>query len=104
MPPNQRHPPGSPITLGNMRELGVRHLIGFCHNDACRHSALIDVSDCPDHVEVRWFQQRAKCAKCGGKRVDVRPNWKEKPGMPDSWAVRSRKTKLAHSNFSPMRA
>jgi hypothetical protein len=23
------------MTLGNMREQGVRHLIGFCHNDAC---------------------------------------------------------------------
>jgi hypothetical protein len=22
---------------------------------------------------------------CDGKRVDVRPNWKERTGMPDSW-------------------
>jgi hypothetical protein len=34
------------MTLSNMRENGVRHLIGFCHNDPCRHSAVIDVSDC----------------------------------------------------------
>jgi len=27
--------------------------------------------------------------KSGGNRVDVRPNWKEKPGMPDSWEGRS---------------
>jgi hypothetical protein len=40
-------PTGPPMTLGNMRELGVRHLIGFCHNDACRHQALIDVSSYP---------------------------------------------------------
>jgi hypothetical protein len=33
--------------------------------------------------------QADKCGKCGGKRVDVRPNWKEKPGMPDSWEGRS---------------
>jgi hypothetical protein len=32
---------------------------------------------------------RVKCAKCGGKRVDVRPNWKEKAGMPDGWQGRS---------------
>jgi len=32
---------------------------------------------------------RAKCSKCGGKRADVRPNWKEKPGMPDGWQGRS---------------
>jgi hypothetical protein len=27
-------------------------------------------------------------AKRGGKRVDVRPNGKEAPGMPDSWEGR----------------
>jgi hypothetical protein len=26
-----KHPPGPPMTLGNMRERGVRHLIAFCH-------------------------------------------------------------------------
>ena len=25
----QKHPPGPPMTLGNMRELGVHHLIGY---------------------------------------------------------------------------
>jgi len=30
----------SPMTLGNMRELGVRNLIAYCLNDACRHTAL----------------------------------------------------------------
>ena len=30
------------MTLGNMRELGVQHLIVFCLNDACRHQALIE--------------------------------------------------------------
>jgi hypothetical protein len=34
------------------------------------------------NVEVPTFQRRAKCGKCGGKRVDVRPNWKEQPTMP----------------------
>ena len=40
MPP--KHPPGPPMTLGNMREQGVHHLIAFCLNDACRHQALIE--------------------------------------------------------------
>jgi transposase len=52
------------MTLGNMRERGVHHLIAFCLHNACRHSALIDVSSCPDEVEVPWFRQRAKCGKC----------------------------------------
>jgi len=25
-----KHAPGPPMTLGNMRELGVHHLVGFC--------------------------------------------------------------------------
>jgi hypothetical protein len=35
------------MTVGNMREQGVRNLIAFCHNDACRHQTLIDVSAYP---------------------------------------------------------
>jgi hypothetical protein len=42
-----QEPTRPPMTLANMREQGVQHLIGFCHNDACRHSALIDVSSYP---------------------------------------------------------
>jgi hypothetical protein len=29
--------PRLPMTLGNRRERDVHHLIGYCHNDACRH-------------------------------------------------------------------
>ena len=67
------------MTLGNMRQLGERNLIAFCLNDACRHQALIDESSYPADTEVPSFQRRAKCGKCGGKRIDVRPNWKEQP-------------------------
>jgi hypothetical protein len=63
------------MTLGNMRELGVRNLIASCLNDACRHVALIDVSSYPAETEVPSFRPRVKCGKC----VDVRPNWKEQP-------------------------
>jgi hypothetical protein len=31
------------MTLGNMRALGVQRLLASCLNDACRHTALIDV-------------------------------------------------------------
>jgi hypothetical protein len=79
----QRHEPGPPMTLGNMCEQGVRHLIAFCHNDACRPPSLIDVSSYPPETPVPWFRSLVKCGKCGGKRVDVRPNWKEQPGGAD---------------------
>jgi hypothetical protein len=40
-----KQPPGPPMTLGNMRKLGVHRLVASCLNDACRHVAVIDVSD-----------------------------------------------------------
>ena len=40
----KRHPPGPPMTLGNMRELGVHHLIAFCHSDS-RTSSSFQISD-----------------------------------------------------------
>jgi hypothetical protein len=44
------------MTLGNMREQGMHNLIGYCLNNACGHSALIDVSAYPDHPSS--FQRR----------------------------------------------
>jgi hypothetical protein len=35
------------MTLGNMRELVCSILLASCLNDACRHQALIDVSNYP---------------------------------------------------------
>jgi hypothetical protein len=32
-----------------------------------------------DEIEVPSFGLKMKCSKCGGKNVDVRPNWKEQP-------------------------
>jgi hypothetical protein len=63
------------MTLGNTREQGVHHLIGFCHNNACGRQALIDVSDCPDSLEVRWFQQRAKCSG-GGRNFNLSKHYR----------------------------
>jgi hypothetical protein len=76
-----KHPPGPPMTLGNMRRQGVRHLIGYCLNAACRHQALIDVSGYPDDVEIPLW--RAKCSKRGGKCVDVRPKFRAGADEPD---------------------
>ena len=60
-------PAGPPMTLGNMRELGVQNLIAFCLNDACRHQALIDVSSYPADIEVPWFRHRVKCVEWGSR-------------------------------------
>jgi hypothetical protein len=74
-----KQPPGAPMTLGNMRQLGVQHLIA-----SCRHQGLIDVSKYPDDTEIPSFAVKVVCAKCGarGRHIDVRPNWKEQPPRP----------------------
>ena len=79
-----KQPHGAPMTLGNMRDLGVRNLLASCLNDACRHTAPIDVSKYPAESEVPSFRPRVVCAKCGGRgsKIDVRPNWKEQPVRP----------------------
>jgi hypothetical protein len=76
---NPKHPAGPPMTLGNMREFGVQRLIASALSDACRHVALIDVSNYPAETEAPSFGRRVVCAKCGsrGNKIDVRPNCKE---------------------------
>jgi hypothetical protein len=79
-----KHPPGPPITLGNMRQLGVHHLVATFLNDACRHQGVVDASKHAGDVDVQSFARKAVCAKCGarGRHIDVRPNWKEQPPRP----------------------
>jgi hypothetical protein len=79
MASKRRQPHGPPMDLGNMRHLGVRGLAVHCLNPKCRHQAVFSADDYPDEVEVPSFQSRMKCSECGGKNVDVRPNWKEQP-------------------------
>jgi hypothetical protein len=55
------------MTLGNMRQLGVKRLLASCLNDACRHTALIDVSSYSAETEVPYFSRKVVCAKCGGR-------------------------------------
>jgi hypothetical protein len=76
---NQYQRAGPAMTLGNMRELGVRGLAVSCLNHGCWHETVISVDDYADDIEVPSFRLRMKCSKCGGKNVDVRPNWKEQP-------------------------
>ena len=69
------------MALDNMRRLGVPRLIASCLNDACRHTALIDVSSYAADTDLPSFAGKVGCAKCGarGRHIDVRPNWKEQP-------------------------
>jgi predicted DNA-binding ribbon-helix-helix protein len=88
MAPNPKHPPGPAMTLGNMRELGVQRLIASCLNDACRHTALIDVWSYPAETEVPYFSRNvsAPSAATEGTRIDVRSNWSFVPSPPLDYA------------------
>ena len=55
---DRKHPPGPPMTLKNMRDLGVQRLLASCLNEACRHQALIDVSSYPGDTEIPTFVKR----------------------------------------------
>jgi hypothetical protein len=82
------------MTLGNMRQTGVHHLIAYCLNGACRHQALIDVSGYPDNVEIRSWRGAsaasvvAVASMCGppGKRDRARLTIgvTARPGMSDA--------------------
>ena len=50
-----KQPPGEPMTLGNMRKLGVQRLVACCLNPHCLHEGLIDVSKIADEIEVPSF-------------------------------------------------
>src|SRR5262245_66101941 len=91
------------MTLGNMREHEVHRLIAYCLNPACRHSARTDIASYP--AETAELQRRAKCNMCGGRSVDVRPNWKEQPvKRSDHRTLRRARAPAGMSDVSDVRA
>jgi hypothetical protein len=41
-----------PMSLGNMREHGVRSVLALCQEASCGHSASVSVDDLPDDFPV----------------------------------------------------
>jgi len=66
------------MTLGNMRENGVRTLAVYCGALHCHHEAVLDVSAYPDDVTVPAFGPRMVCTVYGAIGADARPNWNER--------------------------
>jgi hypothetical protein len=63
------------MTLGNMRENGVRSLAITCGALWCHHQAVLDVSGYADDVTVPAFGPRMVCTASGAIGADARPNW-----------------------------
>jgi len=53
------------MTLGNMRENGVRSLTVTCGALWCHHQAVLDVNGFADDVAVPSFGPRMVCTVCG---------------------------------------
>ena len=53
-----KYPTGDPMTLGNMRVLGVQRLVAYCLDPSWRHEGLIDVFKYRANIEVPWRNQR----------------------------------------------
>ncbi|MGO4871779.1 MAG: hypothetical protein ACLPGW_14415 [Roseiarcus sp.] len=64
---------GPPMTLGNMRENGVRAVTATCED--CGHKADVVVDQFPDTVAVPEARRRLRCSQCDGKRINTRPAW-----------------------------
>lgn len=67
--------PVTPMTLGNMRSLGVRSLDVTC--DLCHHEVILPADGWPDAVLVRAFGPRMVCTRCRIIGTDARPYWRE---------------------------
>ena len=67
-----------PMTLGNMRESGVRTLWIRCGALHCNHDAVMDVSAYGDEQAMSAFGPRMVCTFCGAIGADARPNWQER--------------------------
>ena len=72
--------PIHPMTLGNMRNHGVRGLYVTCR--ACGHHTEVNVDAWADDVPVPSFGPRMRCRKCGKLGADARPNWSERHDVP----------------------
>ena len=81
--------PIEPMTLGNMRELGVRSLDVSCWN--CQHRTILSVDRWQDTVPVPAFGPRMVCTACGIVGADARPNWLEQPPRESLTGVQWRK-------------
>jgi hypothetical protein len=80
--------PGPPMTLGNMRSLGVRSLAVSC--ELCHHTAVLSAEPWSDHVPVPSFGPRMVCTCCGIIGADARPNWREQAERPSLTGARCR--------------
>jgi hypothetical protein len=60
------------ITFGEMREMGLRGVLVYCH---CGHHVALDADRWPDDVRLSDIEPRFVCQGCGSCGADVRPDF-----------------------------
>jgi hypothetical protein len=63
------------ITLGEMRESGMRRVLVYCGDFRCSHHTDISADQWPDEVRLSDLEPRFVCEACGRRGADVRPNF-----------------------------
>jgi hypothetical protein len=63
------------ITLGEMREMGVRGLLVYCSDYHCSHSVAISGDRWSDHVRLSDLEPLFVCQACGTRPAELRPDF-----------------------------
>jgi hypothetical protein len=71
------------ITLGEMRQMGVRGVLVYCADYRCSHSVALSADRWSDELYLSDVEPRFICTACGRRGADIRPdfNW-NKPVVP----------------------
>ena len=82
------------ITVGEMREMGVRDLLIYCSDYHCSHWGRIIADRWPDDVRLSDLEPLFVCQACGTRPADLRPNFhwekEERAGSDDQSVISQR--------------
>jgi hypothetical protein len=65
------------MTIGNMRENGVRSLAVWCLGRDCEHQTVLDADHMAADIEIPSIGPKLRCSRCGHLGADARPNWSD---------------------------
>ena len=70
--PTHAHRRPLKITFREMREMGLRGVLVYCH---CGHHVELSADRWPDQMRLSDLEPRFVCVGCGSRGADVRPDF-----------------------------